>query len=46
MWDFGETPMNITRACPTIGQHTGEIMREMGFTDAEIAGFRERGVIG
>jgi crotonobetainyl-CoA:carnitine CoA-transferase CaiB-like acyl-CoA transferase len=46
MWDFGETPMNITRACPTIGQHTGEIMREMGFTDAEIAAYRDAKIIG
>jgi crotonobetainyl-CoA:carnitine CoA-transferase CaiB-like acyl-CoA transferase len=46
MWNFGETPMSVTRACPTIGQHTDEIMREMVFSDAEIAGFRERGVVG
>ena len=46
MWDFGETNMDVTRACPTIGQHSDEIMLEMGFSDAEIAGFRERGVIG
>jgi crotonobetainyl-CoA:carnitine CoA-transferase CaiB-like acyl-CoA transferase len=46
MWDFGDTPMDITRACPTIGQHSDEIMREMGFSDAETAGYRERGVIG
>jgi crotonobetainyl-CoA:carnitine CoA-transferase CaiB-like acyl-CoA transferase len=45
-WDFGETPMNVVRACPTIGQHTDEIMREMGFSDAEIAGYREQKVIG
>jgi crotonobetainyl-CoA:carnitine CoA-transferase CaiB-like acyl-CoA transferase len=46
MWNFGETPMNIVRACPTIGQHSDEIMREMGFSDGDIAGYRERGVIG
>jgi crotonobetainyl-CoA:carnitine CoA-transferase CaiB-like acyl-CoA transferase len=46
MWDFGDTDMDVTRACPTIGQHSDEIMREMGFSDADIAGFRERGVIG
>ncbi len=45
-WDFGDTPMDITRACPTIGQHTDEIMREMGFSDAEIAAYRDAKVIG
>lgn len=45
-WAFGDTPMNIVRACPTIGQHTDEIMQEMGFSGAEIARFRERKVIG
>ncbi len=46
MWDFGEVPMDITRACPTIGQHTDEIMREMGFSDSEIADYREAKIIG
>jgi hypothetical protein len=45
-WNFGDTPMNVSLACPTIGQHTDEIMREMGFSDAEIAHYRERKVIG
>jgi crotonobetainyl-CoA:carnitine CoA-transferase CaiB-like acyl-CoA transferase len=45
-WDFRDTPMDIHRACPTIGQHTDEIMREMGFSDAEIADYREKKIIG
>jgi crotonobetainyl-CoA:carnitine CoA-transferase CaiB-like acyl-CoA transferase len=45
-WGFGETEMDIVRACPTIGQHTDEIMREMGFSDGEIVGYREERVIG
>jgi crotonobetainyl-CoA:carnitine CoA-transferase CaiB-like acyl-CoA transferase len=45
-WDFGETRMHIVRAAPTIGQHTDEIMREMGFSDAEIADFRAQKIIG
>jgi crotonobetainyl-CoA:carnitine CoA-transferase CaiB-like acyl-CoA transferase len=45
-WDFGDTPMHIVRACPTIGQHTDEIMREMGFSDTEIAQYREQKIIG
>jgi len=45
-WDFGETDMHIVRAAPTIGQHTDEIMREMGFSDAEIADYRAQKIIG
>lgn len=45
MWDFVDVPMDITLACPTIGQHTDEIMREMGFSDTEIAGYRDAKII-
>ncbi|WP_296680508.1 CoA transferase [Novosphingobium sp.] len=44
-WNFGETPMAIVRAAPTIGQHTDEIMRQVGYTDEEIAAFREQQII-
>lgn len=46
MWNFGDVQMNITRACPTIGQHTDEIMRAMGYLDSEIAAFREAKIVG
>jgi crotonobetainyl-CoA:carnitine CoA-transferase CaiB-like acyl-CoA transferase len=38
-------PAAIRRPPPTLGQHTGEILAEAGFTAAEIAGFRAAGVI-
>jgi crotonobetainyl-CoA:carnitine CoA-transferase CaiB-like acyl-CoA transferase len=38
--------MDVIRTCPTIGQHSDEIMREMRLSDAEITGIRERGVVG
>ena len=44
-WDFGDTPMHIVRACPTIGQHTDEIMREMGYSEVEIADYRAQNII-
>ena len=45
-WCFPDVGMKIERACPQIGEHTDEIMRQMGFTDAEIASYRERKIIG
>lgn len=45
-WSFNETPMKIDRACPAIGQHTDEIMREMGYSDSEIMNFRAQKIIG
>ena len=45
-WDMGDTPISITRPCPDVGQHTDEILRQLEFTDAEIADFREKKVVG
>jgi crotonobetainyl-CoA:carnitine CoA-transferase CaiB-like acyl-CoA transferase len=44
-WNFGETPMAIERCCPAIGQHTDEIMHQIGYSDEEIAEFRTRKII-
>jgi crotonobetainyl-CoA:carnitine CoA-transferase CaiB-like acyl-CoA transferase len=45
-------PVNITgmpvagpRPAPELGQHTDEILGEMGFSAAEIAGLRDRSVV-
>ena len=33
---FSETPPNVRRLWPTLGEHNREILREAGFTDTEI----------
>lgn len=45
-WNFGDIPVVFRHAAPAIGQHTDEIMRELGFSDAEIADYRAQNVIG
>ncbi|HXJ78937.1 MAG TPA: CoA transferase [Candidatus Methylomirabilis sp.] len=42
---FGETEEPSTRAAPTLGQHTDEVLAERGFSSEEIASLRVRGVI-
>jgi len=32
---FSETPGSVRRAAPVLGQHTREVLREYGFSDAE-----------
>jgi crotonobetainyl-CoA:carnitine CoA-transferase CaiB-like acyl-CoA transferase len=39
------TPGEIRHRAPLIGEHTNEVMRELGFDDEQIAHFREAGVI-
>jgi crotonobetainyl-CoA:carnitine CoA-transferase CaiB-like acyl-CoA transferase len=45
-WCFGDMPVVFRYAAPALGQHTDEIMRELGFSDEEIATFRADKVIG
>ncbi|MDP8924458.1 MAG: CoA transferase, partial [Chloroflexota bacterium] len=39
------TPPSIRSAAPERGEHTEEILRELEYTDAEIAQLREAGAI-
>ncbi|WP_421837647.1 CoA transferase [Novosphingobium sp.] len=45
-WCFGDIPVVFRHAAPAIGQHTDEIMGELGFSPDEIAAYREKKVIG
>ncbi|PYM31014.1 MAG: formyl-CoA transferase [Candidatus Rokuibacteriota bacterium] len=43
---FDDTPTRDPGPPPTLGQHTGEILTELGYSDAAIADLRRRHVLG
>jgi crotonobetainyl-CoA:carnitine CoA-transferase CaiB-like acyl-CoA transferase len=43
---FSASPPNMRRPAPRLGQHTHEVLREVGYSDAEIEGLAERKAIG
>jgi succinate--hydroxymethylglutarate CoA-transferase len=42
---FSEQKPSIRLAPPTLGQHTDDVLREMGISDEEVAQLREQGVV-
>jgi formyl-CoA transferase len=42
---LSRTPATVKTATPDIGQHTGEILTELGFNDSQISALRQRGVV-
>jgi hypothetical protein len=44
-WDVGETPASWRREAPVFGQHSGEILSELGYTKEDIAHLKREGVI-
>jgi len=42
---FEKTPARIAREAPEFGQHTEEVLQELGFSWEEIAALREEGVV-
>jgi crotonobetainyl-CoA:carnitine CoA-transferase CaiB-like acyl-CoA transferase len=42
---FSATPTHITRPAPLLGEHTRELLREYGYSDADIDGFVVAGVV-
>ncbi len=44
-WRFTETKAAVTRPCPILGEHTEEVLQELGYTWDDISRFKEREVI-
>ncbi len=42
---FGKTPADIFRCSPELGEQTREVLREVGYSDAEISDLRMRTVV-
>jgi len=46
MIQMSETPLAAQGPSPTLGQHTEEVLRELGYDDARISTLRRAGVLG
>jgi crotonobetainyl-CoA:carnitine CoA-transferase CaiB-like acyl-CoA transferase len=44
-FELTRTPSEVRSAAPECGEHTDEVMRELGFGDEQIADLRRRVVI-
>ncbi len=44
-YELSRTPSEIRTATPECGEHTDEVMHELGYSDGEIADLRKRIVI-
>ena len=42
---FGDTPADIHRHSPGLGEHTDELLREVGFSPDEIARLRDASIV-
>ncbi|HVV12679.1 CoA transferase [Amycolatopsis sp.] len=44
-WDFGELSLKLDRACPGVGEHTTEILTELGFSPGDVAALARSGAV-
>ena len=43
---LSDAPFEVRRLAPRVGEHTVEIMRDVGYSDAEIAALRDAKAVG
>ncbi len=43
---LSDSPFEVRRLAPTVGEHTAEIMRDVGYSDAEIAALHDAKAVG
>jgi crotonobetainyl-CoA:carnitine CoA-transferase CaiB-like acyl-CoA transferase len=43
--DLSETPGRFRHRAPTLGEHTDEILAELGYSAREVAELRTKGVV-
>jgi crotonobetainyl-CoA:carnitine CoA-transferase CaiB-like acyl-CoA transferase len=46
MLQMSETPLRVQGCSPTLGEHTDEVLRDLGYSDDAIAALREKGILG
>ncbi len=45
-WRFSETPAQIAPAAPELGEHTEEVLQELGYSWEQIGALRDQGALG
>ena len=44
-WQFSETPVHLAAAAPELGQHTEEILLDLGYTWDDITSLKDAGAV-
>jgi crotonobetainyl-CoA:carnitine CoA-transferase CaiB-like acyl-CoA transferase len=44
-WDFGDLPLSLNRAPPSLGQHSREVLNALGFTDEQLQPLADAGLL-
>ena len=44
-WDFSDTPATYRRPAPRMGQHTDEILKELGLSDEDVEKLKKEGTV-